>query len=83
MGKEYDITKPGDMRRFQRDLEKTAKDIVATTAHNAQQAARVRCPVHGQQTQVHQTDSVGSFDITGCCDAVVQQAQAAAARYFK
>jgi hypothetical protein len=82
MGNEYDIMKPGDMRRFQRDLEKETTDIVREVARGAQHAGRIRCSVHGEYTQVRETDSVGGFEITSnCCDEVVELAYAAVERY--
>jgi hypothetical protein len=82
MGRDYDITNAADMRRFQRDLEKTTNDIVKKAARGAQNDARIRCSIHGEYTQVRQTDALGSFQITGCCDEVVQLAYAAAGRHF-
>lgn len=83
MAKEYDFLNPGDMRRFQRDLEKETTDIVKEVARGAQQAGRIRCSVHGEYTQVRETDSAGGFEITsGCCDEVVELAYAAVERYL-
>ena len=49
-------------------------------ARGAQEAARILCSVHGQYTRLQVTDSVGSFEISGCCDEVKQRAKAAVER---
>lgn len=80
MAKDYDFLNPGDMRRFQRDLEKETTDLVKEVARGAQQAGRIRCSVHGEYTQVRETDE--GFEIKStCCEEVLEQAYAAVERY--
>jgi hypothetical protein len=42
------------------------------------QVQRVRCPTHGQNahaTELHQTRDGFSFDISGCCDELIERAK--------
>jgi hypothetical protein len=83
MAKDYELGNPADMRRFQRDLEKATDDIVKATVGGIREDARIRCAIHGQFTEVRETDpQTGSFEISGCCDDAVERAYAAASRHF-
>jgi hypothetical protein len=64
-------------------IEAEGRALIDQHINRVERAIRAqRCGVHGKSatTKVRRTGDRYSFDISGCCDALIERAQAAAQR---
>lgn len=60
------------------EIEKSVMKLAAANVRAAVEATR--CPTHGERARVTRMRTVGrsvEFDVEGCCDDLVRQAQSA------